>query len=278
MSSRQQHAHPPALGLSPAELSRSVLAAASGLRLGVLNLAHDVERHAVAGDGSLVFCAPAGSPAELTARRIGPSPGLITVTATDVVGVAMPDRIRGRVTLSGRLGLLQDELPGAVAAHLRAEDLPSAGTAPSAPILQFTPHRVCLQWICEGEDVGIARSPAQPVDLDAYRRADPDPMFVAADEWLVHLDRGHGDTLRLMAESVAGPLDDRVTVRPLLVDRAGLVLRLGFVDRDRGLAGRHRDVRIGFDRRVRCGCQLREQLNGLLERLDPDHEHPGCDG
>ena len=67
-------------GLTAAELARSILAAASGLRLGVLNQGHDVHRHAVAADGSLVFCPPLG-----TAE---PPPALVTITVTDAASPA----------------------------------------------------------------------------------------------------------------------------------------------------------------------------------------------
>ena len=252
-------------GLTAAELARSILAAASGLRLGVLNQGHDVHRHAVAADGSLVFCPPLG-----TAE---PPPALVTMTVTDVVGVPMADRVRGRVTLTGRLCELTEQLPPAVVAHVRGLEV---GEKPAAvvreqPIVVFSPTRVSLQWSCESEESSVPQTAVTPVDLGSYRKAAPDPMFVASDDWLGHLHAGHAATLRLLAETETGPLPDRVDVRPLLVDRAGLVLRLLEPE------GR-RDVRISFTEPVRCGCQLREQLNAFLDQVDPNGDHPACEG
>lgn len=252
-------------GLTAPELARSILAAASGLRLGVLNQGHDVHRHAVAADGSLVFCPPLGAPE--------PTPALVTVTVTDVVGVPMADRVRGRVTLTGRLSELTEQLPPAVVAHVRGADSEEgpAAVVREQTIVVFAPTRVSLQWSCEADETSVPQTAVTPVDLGSYRSASPDPMFVASDDWLGHLHVGHAGTLRLLAETETGPLPDEVDVRPLLVDRAGLVLRLLE-------PGHRRDIRIGFTESVRCGCQLREQLNAFLDQVDPEGEHPACEG
>ena len=75
--------------------------------------------------------------------------------------------------------------------------------------------------------------------------------------------------LRTLAASACGGLADEIDVRPLGLDRYGLLLRL-YAD------GAHRDVRLPFGRPVTCGCDLREAFGDLLERAAPGDPGFSC--
>jgi hypothetical protein len=242
---------------SPAERARSVLAGASSVRLGVVGLAHEVERHLVAQDGSLLLQPGAESPARVLALGGSVSAWVGTAVATDVTGTAHADRIRGRVTLTGPV----EALRGAVADHVRdhlARARPSLVPV-TGPILRLTPTRVHLEWRCGDAEPEARRA---QVPLDRFRAAEPDPLVGSTDEVLDHLARTHGPLLRRLAESTVGDLEPGATVLPLLLDRFGLVLRI----RRAGPAGTTYDVRVAFARPVACGCEATEALEELWSR------------
>lgn len=251
-------------GLTPAERARSLVASASETRIGILNLTHEIPRHAVGSDGSLLFLAPTESPGGVF--RVAPllPPQVVTLTAVDVTSVPQRDRVRGTVRLSGTVGPMTEALPAGVRGHLAGPDpraLDSGG-----PVLRFVPTRVTLSWECEpGAQTGAQNgAPPGPVEvpIDEYRVAFPDPLLEYESQWLPHLHQDHAEMLRTLAASVCGGLADSVDVRPLGLDRYGLLLRVYAADA-------RRDVRLTFGRPVTCGCELREAFGDLLERAAP---------
>ena len=64
-------------------------------------------------------------------------------------------------------------------------------------------------------------------------------------------------------------LDESIDVRPLALDRYGLVLRL-YADSG------HRDTRLAFGQPVTCGCDVRNAFNELLHRVAPGTRGLSC--
>lgn len=234
--------------LAPAERARTLIAGASTLRLGALNDADEVIRHAVVPDGSVLLLAPAEFAAGAVAPRL-PAP-TVTVTATDVSSVPMPDRVRGRLVLTGALTLAPEPQPAGVRHHLAGPD--PRDLEAMAPILRLTPSRIRLDWACE--------EAAGPVDIapEEYQRAIPDPLIAHEQQWLPHLNHDHDQLLHSLARRARPALADTAHVRAVVLDRYGLVLR---ADDAPG------DMRISFARPVSCGCEVRAAFSAVVDRL-----------
>jgi len=243
--------------LAPAERARTLVAGAVELRVGVLNMTHEVNRHAVGSDGSVLFIAPPDSPGAVF--RVAPRlrPQIVTVTTVDVASVPQHDRIRGSLRLTGPVRPTDEPLPAGVRTHLAGPDPRDFDTA--GPVLRLQPTRVSLSWHCEGAPDG---SDLVEIAAEEYREAFPDPLTEYETQWLPHLQLDHSELLRTLAAHVCGELDGSVDVRPLALDRYGLVLRLYQPDS-------HRDVRLPFARQVLCGCEIRDAFNDLLQRAAP---------
>lgn len=238
--------------LTVAERARTIVASAAELRVGSVNPIHDVGRHAVAPDGSLLFVVPPEPSAGIVALARTFKPQLLTAVATDVGSVAQPDRIRGRLTIVGRLALAPATLAEQVADHLvRAEDQP---LDPSATIVRLVPTRIALAWLCEPLP-GAAREVEVPVE--EYRSASHDPIMAHEAQWLSHLQKDHPDVLGHLARRAVPGLSASADVRPVVVDRYGLVLRV----REHGIV---RPVRLGFSNPVRCPCEAKDAFAELL--------------
>ena len=248
----------------PAERARTLIASAVELRVGVLNVTHEIDRHAVAVDGSLLFLAPADSPA--TVFRVAPRlpSQVVTVTAVDVANVPQPDRIRGTLRLTGPMRPADEPLAADALEHLAGPDPRDPVVA--GPVLHLQPTRVTLSWHCESS--GYAGFDTA-VPLEEYIDALPDPLLDCEAQWLPHLHRDHAEVLRALAALTCRGLDESVHVRPLALDRHGLVLRL-YAGRD------HRDTRLAFSRPVSCGCEVRDAFNELLHRLSPGTRGLSC--
>ncbi|HZJ07192.1 MAG TPA: DUF2470 domain-containing protein [Nocardioidaceae bacterium] len=244
--------------LAPAERARTLVAGAVDLRFGVLNMTHEVHRHAVGSDGSLLFLAPADSPGSVFRMAPRLPAQVVTVTAVDVASVPHHDRIRGSLRLTGPIRPVTEPLPAGIHTHLAGPDPPDYDLGD--PVLRLQPNRVSISWHCENGGEGGFDS--QGIPVEEYRDAFPDPLMELEAHWLPHLHRGHPALLRTLAAHACGDLDDSVEVRPLALDRFGLVLRL-YGD------GKHRDTRLLFGRPVACGCELRDAVNDLLDRAGP---------
>ncbi|MET0997776.1 MAG: DUF2470 domain-containing protein [Marmoricola sp.] len=250
-SSRQQREV-----LLPAERARTLVATAVELRVGVLNMTHEVGRHAVGSDGSVLFLAPPDSPGAVF--RVAPRlpAQVVTMTSVDVASVPQRDRIRGSLRLTGPMRPALEPLPVGVRAHLAGPDPRDADLA--GPVLRLQPTRVSLSWHCEAEP----GPDLLEVPVEDYRASMPDPLTEYETQWLPHLQLDHAELLRTLADHVCGGLEDSVDVRPLALDRFGLVLRLYGPER-------HHDLRLAFSREVLCGCEIRDAFNDLLRRAAP---------
>jgi hypothetical protein len=244
--------------LSAAERARTLVASAVELRVGVLNMTHDVNRHAVCSDGSVLFLAPPDSPGTVFRVAARLPPQVVTVTTVDVASVPQHDRIRGSLRLTGPMRPVVEALPADVRTHLAGPDPRDADNA--GQVLRLQPTRVSLSWHCERELDG--GSDVVDIAAEEYRDAFPDPLMEYETRWLPHLHLDHSELLRTLAAHVCENLDESVDVRPLGVDRFGLVLRLYE-------PGAHRDVRLPFARQVLCGCEIRDAFNDLLQWVDP---------
>lgn len=214
---------------TPAELVRSVLAAARSLTLRTEGHRVDlVGLHTLRPPDRLLLTVPAeGHLAEEVAAT--PEGTLAaTVEFTDVAPVAVPDRVRARVRLDGRLSK-DDEDPSAY---------------------RFATVSAALEH--DGRTAEVA--------VDALARAEPDPLAETEAEILIHLAGAHADAVELLARLVDPRLLNAVTrVDPLRLDRYGVVLRL------RRATGR-RDVRLPFPTPL-CGpAEGVLQLRALLSR------------
>ncbi|RNL60777.1 DUF2470 domain-containing protein [Nocardioides marmoriginsengisoli] len=247
-----------ALTLTPAERARTIVASASTLRVVSADLSLDVHRHGVIPDGSLMFQAPAD--AFLNASGVGDLGQRVTATAVDVTTVPQPDRLRGTLTLAGPVHDVVEPLPAGMRIHLTGSDKPD----PSTRLLRLVPDSVGLAWRCEAGD---GEPPARQVALADYRCAFPDPLLGYEAEWLPHLQADHSQILTAIARYELGWEEDPDDVRALGIDRFGLVLRV----RDAALDGGGRDLRLGFDRSVACGCDVRNAFSALLERALPGY-------
>ncbi|MFG2905004.1 DUF2470 domain-containing protein [Kitasatospora sp. NPDC048286] len=167
----------------------------------------------------------------LTAAAAGATDGLaVVLDVTDVSPVAVRDRVRARLTLAGRLHL----------AHLADDGL-------SVHLRVDVAHAVL----------------ATPYGTGAVTAADlavavPDPMARHEAAMLTHFADDHAEALDVLtrlldpAVLVHGP-----EVRPLALDRHGLVLRL---DHPYG----HRDVRLVFSEPARDTEEFGHRMHELL--------------
>ncbi|MET3961915.1 hypothetical protein ABIE44_001849 [Marmoricola sp. OAE513] len=235
--------------LSPAERARTVVATATTLRVASPELTLDVHRHGVVPDGSVLFQAPADFAEKLDDHQI-------TATVVDVATVPQADRIRGEVTLSGRVFDVAEPLPAGMRLHLTGSEEPDGATR----LVQLVPERVALAWRCETDD---SQPAARQIGIDEYRCAFPDPLLGYEAEWLPHLQADHGELLVGLARFDLGWSEDPEDVRALGIDRYGLVLRIRH-------CGIQNDLRIGFARTVTCGCDVREAFSDLISRAMPD--------
>ncbi len=238
------------MSLTYADRARSVVATATGLEVGVLSMTVLVERHLADTDGSLLMCAPvlgSGEPRSPLADA-GRLPGpVLTACLTGVAGVPQPDRVRGRVRLTGALVVEGSRLPAGVAAHL--------GAGPGRPVLRLRPHRIAIDW-----RVGARRAGWQRVEHAAYATARPDPLAGWEAGWTAHLDRDHPGLAAALARSMRPDLGPGAVVRPVLVDRGGITLRV-----HHGRDGAIEDLHLPLGREVRCGCDARLALQDLVE-------------
>lgn len=192
---------------TPAERARSVLSAADSLT--VTTHGHRVELiglHTVDAAARLLLQSPpdAHLAAELAMAPHGDLAALVEFT--DIAPVAVRERVRARLTLGGWL------------------------TALGPKALVFNAARAVLT-----EDDGTTT-----IGLDELTLASPDPLATHEAEMLARLDATHADTVAPLARLLPPRLQLGATeVRPLRLDRHGLVLRIETPDT-------HHDARLPF--------------------------------
>ncbi|MEJ8655501.1 DUF2470 domain-containing protein [Streptomyces sp. MS1.AVA.4] len=222
-----------ATGPTNAERIRSVMSASTSLSLTTGGNCYDlIAMHTVDEQGRLRLHAPADSP--LAAEAVCAPRGLLAglLQFTDIAPVAVRDRIRARVTLSGRL---------------TPADVQSA---PDVLVLRLEAVRVTI------ERDGLA----EDVRLDEVGLARTDPLAAEEAGMLNHLDRDHHDVVAGLSRLAdARVLRDARHVRPLALDRYGITLRCEYA---RG----HHDIRIPFPVPVRDAAGIGAQIDRLLSQ------------
>ncbi|GAA4622713.1 DUF2470 domain-containing protein [Actinoallomurus vinaceus] len=214
---------------TPAELVRSVLVAARSLTLSTEGHRVDlVGLHALERPGRLLLTVPADSH---VGAEVAWAPGgdlAASLQFTDVAPVSVPDRVRARVLLGGRLSF---DRQGASAEALCFETVTAE--------LQHDGRRFQLE-------------------VDELAAVEPDPLAATEAELLTHLAGAHGDAVELLVQLVDRRFLLGVTrVDPLRLDRYGVVLRLR-------RAGGHHDVRLPFSTPLRNPAHAVLQMRALL--------------
>ncbi|MER5705457.1 DUF2470 domain-containing protein [Micromonospora sp. NPDC002296] len=224
---------------TPAERLRTLLVAADSVTL--LTSTHRADlthRHSVGGDGRVRIELPTGSGAsrQLACEEDVP----VVVEMVDLAPIPMPDRVRGRATLTGWLTVegLRGRRPDVVAAlHLATAEL------------------------VDGDGT-------TPVDPQAFASARPDPLASAEAELVRRLgtDASTLDQLTLLVPASLRQRGGRV--RLLRIDRTGVVMRVqapALTEGATATAG-PRDVRLAFTRPLYDPDQLGARLDVLLGR------------
>ncbi|WP_031486934.1 DUF2470 domain-containing protein [Streptomyces bicolor] len=212
---------------TPAERARSVLAAAGSLT--VTTHGHRVELiglHTVDAAARLLLHNPPDA-------HLGAEPAMAPhgdlaalVEFTDIAPVAVRERVRARLTLGGSL------------------------TALGPKALVFNAARAVLTE----DDLTTV------VGLDELALASPDPLATHEAEMLARMDAAHADTVAPLARLLPPRLQLGATgVRPLRLDRHGLVLRVETPDG-------HRDARLPFATPATHPGDAVRQIHLLLAR------------
>ncbi|MFJ1567979.1 DUF2470 domain-containing protein [Streptomyces erythrochromogenes] len=167
---------------------------------------------------------------------------------TDIAPVAVRDRVRARVTLSGRLTRSRQD------------------AATDDVDLRLDAARVTLAT----QEVTVK------VALDELVLARPDPLAIDEGSLLTHLTDAHQDAVtRLTRLAEPWLLHGAVRVLPLAVDRYGITLRCEY-------ARNQRDLRLPFPAPVSEASEVGEQIRLLLAAAQacPRRRHPparqGC--
>lgn len=151
------------------------------------------------------------------------------VEVADAAPVPAPDRVRARVRIVG--SLVRDEVDAR------------------------------LRWRCLPDEIFLDEGgTTRQVGLDDLLEARPDPLALVEGIMLAHLDAVHPDTVAELARLVDVRLLQGVArVRPLRLDRHGLVLRLDY-------PSTVREVRVDFAAPVETPDDLTAAMQPLLVR------------
>ena len=199
------------------------------------------------------------------ASALAAGPGTpATLRISDVAPVALPDRVRGRAWLHGRLAEVPDaELRAAALrlshAHPRPELLDLAAD-PSAPARDGRDWTILVLDVAQVE-IDDAWGSAV-LDPGEYAAAVPDPFVAVEAGILTHLDSSHRDEL---VRLLPGPAPC-MTVRPLGLDRYGLWLRCSAPPPH---ASPSHDLRLPFARPVSDLDGLRQVYRRLFASSAP---------
>ncbi|MCK8678280.1 DUF2470 domain-containing protein [Streptomyces lichenis] len=227
-------------GPSTAERIRSVVAAAGSLSLTTDGNCYDlIAMHTVDRAGVLRLHTPADSLPAVEAV-CAPDGLRALLEFTDLAPTLTRDRVRAKVTLAGVLTPCQTQ------------------DTPDALVLRLDPARAAIE--CGGL--------VERVEPGPLAAAAPDVLAMEEAAMLVHLDEDHPDIVERLA-LLAGPEPRRETrVRPLAMDRYGIVLRFEYPDH-------HEDARVAFPVPVRSAGEVRRQVERLLSRAYAPRERRG---
>ncbi|MFP1624579.1 DUF2470 domain-containing protein [Streptomyces sp. 5K101] len=224
-----------------AERVRSVLARAVSLSLTTDRQTDDlIGMHSVDVNGRVTLHPQADSPlrAQVAAAPHGSLAALLEFT--DIAPTALRERVRARVTISGRLAPAE----------------PQEGDA-----LRLDLARVTLRTAAGTQDVG----------LDEFALAEPDPLAVEEAAMLTHLADAHEDMVADLVVLAGSRLPHGVLrVMPLAVDRHGITLRCEYREG-------HCDLRLLFPATARDAAEAGEQVRRLLTAPRcGHHRHPAA--
>jgi uncharacterized protein DUF2470 len=242
-----------------AERARTVLAAAAsasvlwdGGRVDLLGCHHDDPL------GDVILTLESTSTLVRSARRaVGEDPA-VTLQLTELCAVSARERVRARVSLTGRLSeLANPSLDRGLDPTLTSGLRPALVQARSERFAQLLINvtSVTIDETSTADDAGTVEVP-----IEHYRRGEPDPLYSGAAEQLQHLAARHPDAISLLTR-----LFDRqaligvVRVLPIALDRYGLVLR---VERLHD----HCDVRLPFTHRIDTGAEAAAEIRHLLDK------------
>ncbi|MEU8510626.1 DUF2470 domain-containing protein [Kitasatospora sp. NPDC048722] len=211
MATARQHPADEVAEPTTAERVHSLLTATASLTVRALGEHHDLATPVALHGSRLRLRAPIDAP--LTLAAVDAPDGLaVVLDVTDVSPVAVRDRVRGRLSLAGRLR----------PAHLADDGLGVHLLVDAAHAVLSTPY-------------GTGAVTAAELAL-----VTPDPLARTEAGLLTHLADDHADALAVLTRLLdPALLTGHPAVRPLALDRYGLVLRL---DHPHG----HRDVRLVF--------------------------------
>lgn len=182
----------------------------------------------------------------------------VVLEFTDVIAVAVRDRVRARLSLGGWVSVGVPDSPGQIAGTNgtgdpgdnggRARDDAGAAVPPGSVRLCVDVAEVVLE-----DDSG-----AWAVELDEYRDARPDCLARVEAGQLLHLASRHPGAITLLTRLIGDPLlAGARRVVPVTLDRYGVVMR---VERARG----HVDVRLPFRAPITRPAEAAAELRHLL--------------
>lgn len=217
----------------PAVRLRSMLVAAHSLTLHIPgHEAHVAGRHTVTGDGRVRVELPADC--QLAQRLAHQRETVAMIQVTDLAPTPVRNRVRGRGTLTGWLAPTGGDTSG----YDGSDDL--------VAVLDLATAEVST---ADG---------TTSIDPAAFATARPDPLAATEADLLCHLDHHHAYTVDRLCRLVPTHHMRGVRqVRPLRLDRHGVVLRLELPAGDR-------DVRLRFRSALRHPDELGGQIDALL--------------
>ncbi|WP_274530087.1 DUF2470 domain-containing protein [Micromonospora cabrerizensis] len=213
-----------------------MLVAADSLTLHVPGIeAYVAGRHVVTGDGRLRVDLPAGC--HLTDHLAQQRETVAMVEVTDLAPTPVRNRVRGRGTLTGWLAI---------------EPTTTENDQDMVALLDLATAELTV----EGHTISVGP--------DAFAAARPDPLAAAEADLLCHLDHHHPQAVERLCRLIpTRHLQGVRQVRPVRLDRHGVVLRLE-------LARGDRDVRLSFGAPLRHPDHLGAEIEALL------HQAHGC--
>ncbi len=250
-----------------AERVRSACARADGAMLAVEGTEPvPAPVHHLFEDGSFAVTVPA-DPALAGAISAAGAAGLPAVLElTDYAPLPLREPVRSLVWARGRIHGVADR-----DVRRRLDHIAAAHPNPALLEVNSTPtpgNGGHLLLRLESASVVVADTTgAESVAIGALLAAAPDPFWAMESCWLQHLEASHRDVVdRLAARLPAGLRRGRV--RPLGLDRYGIVLRVETTDGDHDVRlpfGQPVDDATGLGRAIRLlmGCPFR---NGLQAR------------
>lgn len=190
----------------------------------------------ILGPGSPLATLVDGSPEPIPAR----------LDAARLHRLPLPDRVRDRISLHGRLALVsRAQHFAAIARLVRQRRLPPGDPLPAgAAVLRLEPAGITLDGFT--------------VDLDGYRDAAPDPLLAAEDELLDDLTARPYDLAGLCTLLEPAILAEADRIAAAGLDRHGLTVHVV-------APGRVRLARVDFPAPVADRAQAGAALDRLVE-------------